>query len=168
MGYETTFHGSFAITPALETKHLKYLDAFGSTRRMKRDAERTEKMSDELRTAVGLPVGVEGAYFVGDQQGFCGQTHTDDIIDYNHPPIGQPELWCGWSPSEDGAEYYAQDGKNYGYVEWLEYLIEHFLGPWGYNLNGEICWEGEDNPDLGKIKVADNKVKVLKGTVTYR
>jgi hypothetical protein len=54
--------------------------------------------------------------------------------------------------------------KFFMYVEWLEYLIEHFLRPWGYVLSGEVAWFGEDFDDCGDIMVRDNTIRVV--TVT--
>ena len=166
MGYETNFSGTLEITPKLEEKHRAYLDAFGSTRRMRRDAKITMTMDDKLREAVGLPIGPEGAYYVGDTEDF-GQNRTSDILDYNSHPRSQFGLWCGWSPNEEGTEMYAQDGKNYEYVNWLKYIIMNFLAPWGYKLNGEIEFDGEERGDTGKIQVTDNQVKVLRAKITY-
>jgi hypothetical protein len=45
----------------------------------------------------------------------------------------------------------------------LEYLIDHFLAPWGYVLNGEVNWQGEREDDTGKIIVADNWPEVVCG-----
>jgi hypothetical protein len=53
--------------------------------------------------------------------------------------------------------------KFYYYTEWLQYLCDHFLAPWGYVLNGEVTWEGEDHSDVGLLKVVDNKVTRHKG-----
>ena len=57
--------------------------------------------------------------------------------------------------------------KFYNYVEWLEYLIQHFFDKWGVKLNGEITWEGEDSGDMGKIVVVDNVVTVKVARITY-
>jgi hypothetical protein len=89
---------------------------------------------------------------------------SDSIIDYNQQPSGQPGLWCQWNIvgnrlKWDGAE------KFYHYVEWLEYLIEHFFKRWGYTLNGEVLWEGEWREDMGKIIVKDNVVEKSKDHV---
>lgn len=76
---------------------------------------------------------------------------------------------CQWVPagSADGIEWdYGE--KFYNYVEWLEYLIKRFLKPWGYVLNGDVEWQGEDREDRGMIRVTNNKVKTLKGTVVYK
>lgn len=125
------------------------------------------KRPDPIRKATGLKVGSEGAYFVGAEDSF-GQEHTSDILGYNDPPKGQPGLWCQWVPTEDnaGIEWNGTE-KFYNYTEWLQYLIHHFLAPWGYVLNGEILWDGEDSGDNGKLMVKDNEVFEKEGRVVY-
>lgn len=191
MGYTTDFEGSFELDKPLTVEHACYLARFSGTRRMKRAERTTEGRPDPHREAVGLPVGVEGGYFVGEG-GFAGQgergfgTRPEDVADYNVPPSGQPGLWCQWVPftkertlrltsvdegPEEGAVYdrIVWDGgeKFYSYVEWLEYLIAHFLEPWGYALSGEVTWRGEERDDIGKIVVADNQVSVKRGAMHW-
>jgi len=97
-----------------------------------------------------------------------GQDKDDSIADYNQPPMGQPGLWCQWRPTEDG-EGIEWDGgeKFYYYRGWLKYLIQNYLEPWGYTLNGEVTWEGEEPSDMGKIVVEDNHIKILRAQITY-
>jgi uncharacterized protein (TIGR02996 family) len=144
---------------ALQAEHAEYLKQFAYTRRMKRNAKQARLLPDPVREVVGLPLGTEGAYFVGGL-GFRGQEDDASVIDHNKPPRGQPGLWCQWIPNEDGTAI-VWDGveKFYDYVRWLEYLIEHFLTPWGYLLNGRVDWQGEDRGDVGTILVRDNRVE---------
>lgn len=93
---------------------------------------------------------------------FCGQRYDTSIVDYNSPPNGQPGLWCQWVPSEDGsAIVWDQGEKFYDYDKWITYLIENFLKPWGYVLNGSVDWEGEDSDDTGTLLVTNNKLHVV-------
>lgn len=71
---------------------------------------------------------------------------------------GFPGYYCQWRP--DDYDSLAWDGgeKFYNYVEWLEYLIEHFFKPWGIKVNGIVRWQGEDLGDVGVISVKDNVV----------
>lgn len=169
MGYTTDFIGEWTVTPPLKPEHRAYLKAFNETRRMKRDASETAKRPDPVREAAGLDVGVEGAYFVGEE-GFMGQgsDKSIDVVEINSPPSNQPGLWCQWTPSEDGTQIEWDGGESfYDYVEWITYLIEHFLEPWGYKLNGDVRWQGEDPADIGMITIADNDVRELTGRITY-
>lgn len=158
MGYTTKFEGEFLLDRPLQGEQARYLHAFGTTRRMKRDEAKVGTLADPIRLAVGLPVGREAGYFVGGL-GFKGQNDDDSVIDGNHPPEGQPGLWCQWIPGEKG-QTVVWDGieKFYDYVEWLCYLIEHFLEPWGCILNGQVKWQGEREEDWGTIEVVNNHV----------
>jgi len=44
---------------------------------------------------------------------------------------------------------------------------KNFFKRWGYTLNGEIEWQGEDYADIGKILVTDNEIKVKQGKIVY-
>lgn len=172
MGYTTDFEGEFTITPPLQGKHRAYLHAFANTRRVQRDASKTAARPDPVREAVGLGVGPQGGFFVGEG-GFMGQgdgppgSRPPDVTNFNRWPSEQHGLWCQWTPSQDGSTL-AWDGgeKFYGYVEWLEYLIQHFLKPWGYTLNGTVEWRGEERRDQGRIVVKNNTVKTQRVRVS--
>jgi hypothetical protein len=140
---------------------------------------------------VGLPVGPDGGYYVGTMRptlecgirnatgpelgigaqgfhGIAGQQETPDIVIEWAPPAGQPGQWCQWTPDEDGTAIVWDEGeKFYEYVDWICYLIDQFLKPWGYVVNGEVTWSGEESGDLGLIEVTDNKVRVKYGHIEY-
>jgi hypothetical protein len=151
MGYTTDFKGRIKIDPPLNPEEIEYLTQFACSRRMNRK---------------------KGPYFV-DGTGSYGQGEDFDIIDYNRPPMGQPNLWCQWTPTADG-QFLGWDGgeKFYNSPEWMLYLIEHFLKP-GCNArgalpflqnnhicNGRIEAQGEDNDDTWCLVVEDNRVYV--------
>jgi hypothetical protein len=176
MGYSTEFDGTFLLDMTLRDEQRDYLLQFSETRRMKRDVavlegkkeraeskypatiQKVDNFNDPIREAVNLPLGIDGAYFVGGR-GNVGEIHDQSIIDFSCPPEDQPSLWCGWTPTKDakGIEWNGVE-KFLHYIEWLEYIIEHFLKPWGYVLNGEVDWQGDDSEDLGTIVVVDNKI----------
>lgn len=186
MGYTTDFEGSLSFDKPLTKEHADYLRAFNNTRRMKRDAAQAERLPDPIRIAAGLPIGHDGAFFVGSV-GFKGQDRDVSVIDYNTPPGQsdyrdkdfntvwnenerrskegqcQPGLWCQWTASEDNTKLEWDGGeKFYNYIEWLNYIINNFTKPWGYVLSGEVSWVGEDSEsDRGKILVSDNNVTTL-------
>ncbi len=103
---------------------------------------------------------------------FCSERHDVQWFpsdEYNvHGevvPVGQDSPWCQWAVSEDG-KHLAWDGgeKFYSYVEWLEFLIERFFGPWGVEVSGRVEWQGEYDQDVGKIvMLPENAVKVVRG-----
>lgn len=173
MGYTTEFQGYFELDRPLKKKHAKYLYKFSDTRRMKRDVNLLP--DDPLRKKVGLPAGKQGEYFVAGK-GMCGQDRDPSITNYNYPPSPQPGLWCQWTVGDECGESltwkqacekgsavticWDQGEKFYEYVAWLEYIINNFIGPWGYILNGEVQWREEDWDDNGTIQVVNNKVVI--------
>lgn len=157
MGYTTDFEGHFDITPPLTPEHRAYINRFGDTRRMSRYPMKAEKLPDDLRKAVGLPIGIESEYFVGAAGPF-GQVRDDSILDFNKSPMSQPGLWCQWVATDDGTQLvWDQSEKFYMFVSWLEYMVTHFFQPWGYILNGKVYWQGEDHEDNGVIYLENNR-----------
>jgi hypothetical protein len=51
--------------------------------------------------------------------------------------------------------------SRHGLRLWLVLLIEHFLAPLGYVLNGEVSWTADDLDDRGSIFVKDNAVECI-------
>lgn len=159
MGYTTIFKGKMILDREMTEPQIKYLKAFSETRRMKRNPELISRQ-DELSKAVGLPLGPEGAFYISDA-GFMGQDRTPDVIDSNEPPHSQPSLWCQWIVGDDRRSIEWDRGeKFYGYIPWIIYIIENFLKPWGYVLNGSMKFQGEDRLDGGTFRITDNVVSV--------
>lgn len=116
---------------------------------------------------------------MGYSTGFTGafeldkQLSLDDyrfLIEYNktrhEKEEGQPEdsYWCQWVPTEDGRGIKWDEGeKFYYYVEWLQYLIDRILQPKGYNLTGEVTYQGETASDFGKLIIKDSVVVKTEG-----
>jgi len=163
MGYTTNFEGYFGLDKPLTLEHFNYLKAFSKSRRMKRDSNIAETLEDEVRKNVGLPIGTEGEFFVSGS-GFIEQDNDKSVIDHNYPPITQPGLWCQWVPNANGTKI-EWDGREkfYDYVEWIKYLIDNFLSPWGYVLNGTVNWQGEEIGDIGSIDISNNEVCISEG-----
>ena len=157
MGYTTDFDGYFSLTPALNKEQFAYLDNFSEVRHMQRDAKKCSKVSDPIRVAVNLPIGDDAEYFVNGSEQYGDNT----ILDYNNPPKNQPGLWCQWIPSNDG-ENIEWDGneKFYNYIEWIKYINENFLKPWGIVISGMVSWQGEGSGDIGVIIAKDGEIRV--------
>ena len=160
MGYTTDFRGEFELDKTLKEEHKAYLIKFSGTRRMIRDPNKADQLPDGVRLNVGLPIGEGGQYFVGGG-GFAGQDKDGSILNYNSSYGEQPGLWCKWAPNEEGTAIEWDGGeKFYDYVEWVRYIVEHFIIPWGYTLNGTVEWQGEDSADTGKIHINNNVIGV--------
>lgn len=157
MGYTTEFEGQVKIEPPLSSEEVAYLQKFNGTRRMYRE---------------------KGPYYVGGS-GSYGQGHDEDIHNYNGAPPGQPNLWCQWQPTDDGTAIMWDEGEKFNHsLEWMSYLIDHFIGsnpranselPFlvGHTCNGEIVATGEDTDDNWKLVVENNVVSRLEGRIIY-
>lgn len=87
------------------------------------------------------------------------QDHRDNKVIMAE--IGNWGYYCQWIVSDDGTKLQWDDGeKFYSYIEWLKYLVKHYFKPWGYKLNGEIIWQGEDIKDRGLLKMKDTVLTV--------
>lgn len=163
MGYTTDFSGAFDLSPALNAAQIAYLKLFANTRRMMRSVTLVGVRPDPVRVAVGLPVGIEGEYFVGSS-GYAGQEHSSDVVDFNCPPSTQPGLWCQWEPTDDGTKIQWNGvEKFYSYTEWLQYLIDNFLNKWGITITGEVRYQGEESADFGRVVVVNGIASRLPG-----
>jgi hypothetical protein len=156
MGYTTIFDGTFHLNKRLFDSEAIYLLEFSRSRRMKRNPEILQSIPDPAREAVGLPLGEDACYFVNQK---WDEESEVSVVDYNRPPNTQPGLWCQWIPTADGGGIkWNGTEKFYYYVEWLQYIINNFIQPWGYVLNGEVNWQGEREEDIGAIVVVSNQI----------
>ena len=158
--------GSLSITPRLEERHAAYLSRFQATRRMKRSSSvlAGEQYPDPIRLAAGLPLGLEGGYYLGESIETSYQCPS--IIDTNQPPRGQPGLWCGWGPTPDlGGLRVVNPHSGDDLGAWLRYLVKHFFVPWGYSLRGAVGWRPEERyrsrrgPSYRVLTVVNNHVR---------
>lgn len=148
MGYSYEFSGRFRVRPPLSGAQRRYLLAFGSTRRVTRKTQLLKDIADPIREAVSLPIGLEGCYFIGTADDLAPEPHPESIIDGNRPPGGQPGLWCQWVPDENGCALHWDGGEKFhNFEDWLVYLVDHFLKPWGCVLEGQVEWQGNDEGD---------------------
>lgn len=159
MGYDTTFEGGLYFDRALAPEHRAYLEAFSRTRRVRRNSNRAAALPDPVRSAAGLPVGIQGAYFVGGA-GEWGELDDESVLDGDKPPVGQPGLGCDWVPDPSGVMLQWNGAeKFYAYIDWLEYLLEHFIAPWGYRLeHGRVYWQGQQYEDRGFLEADKGRV----------
>jgi hypothetical protein len=84
-----------------------------------------------------------------------------NFADERHEEGDFPGYYCQWIPTNDGtAIEFDGNEKFYYYEEWIVYLIKTFLAPWGYLLNGQVMWQGEEVGDVGVITIKNNSVHV--------
>jgi len=166
MGYTTDFLGHIDIDPPLNDQEAAYLSAFHHSRRWDRPG---------------------GPYDVPPNP-FAEQRSDADIDAYNRPTPGQPQLYCQWQVCWEGC-CLSFDGneKFYEPVQWLRYLIDHFLAPgakasaaglpafaafsFDHRLDGLIIGNRRDTREMFAICVDDNVVRekvLVPGANTYR
>ncbi len=70
---------------------------------------------------------------------------------------------CYWVPTKDGKAITSNNDSLsfYDFGDWLVRLIEHFLKPWGYTLNGSVRWQGAEVNDTGTLICRGNAVTML-------
>ncbi len=113
---------------------------------------------------MGYTTQFEGQFNLDNPLALTQYNELEEFASRDHRnESGVPGYYCQWIPTKDGAAI-EWDGneKFYSYVEWLEYIIEHFLEPWQLTLNGEVVWQGEEIGDIGVIAVKDNMVTAQK------
>lgn len=154
MGYSTDFVGHIDIQPTLNDAEIAYLTAFQQSRRFWRE-------------------GGEYAVPGNPRAEECDGPHI------NTTPPGQPDLWCDWEVCWEGCCLsWSGKEKSYAMVDWLRYLITHFLKPGGtaqghpgfeeftfdHELEGVMVGCRRDNKELFQITVRRNRVteKVLR------
>ena len=168
MGYHTDFWGEVRLDPPLTEEQREYLWRFANTRRMKRDNLKLAQMTGLPPELADVAFGTDGEFYVGGE-GFKGQESDDSVIDSNREPDTQPGLWCQWIPRNDGTAIEWDGGeKFYEYTEWMTYIMENFIKPWGIDANGTIDWDGEESDDRGRIVVEHCVVKEQYATITFQ
>lgn len=154
LGSTTDFIGHVDIQPALNRSEIAYLTAFAQSRRFDRPGGPYD--------VPGNPRAEESAAVPSDRR--------------NRVAPGQPELWCSWVPCWDGCCLaFSGDEKFHRPVEWLRYLIAHFLKPGALASKSEVHWFREftfdhvldgvvvgcrrDNKELFSVTVTGNRVR---------
>jgi hypothetical protein len=131
--------------------------AFAGARHVMRHEILAGTLPDPLRVAVGLPVGLDGGYFVGSR----GRAWDESVKNPHIPPTDQPSCACAWLPTRNGAGLRQAAGAAAQPVQvqldWLRYLVEHFLRPWGYTLHGELAAQ-DATGNRGRLVVNDTQI----------
>lgn len=158
MGYTTEFIGSFEIDGDLNSEVIRLINGLSTTRRIKINTnELAKKMNITEEKCINI-YGKEGKFYFGNF------SYNDTIIlNNNEPPCDQPGLWCQWKLDIEQKKLVWDYGeKFYYYVEWLKYLIDNVFKLNNIELNGIMCYKGEDFDDMGCIKICKNIITVTK------
>ena len=167
MGYTTYFDGAFQFDKPVTDELKTYINKFSDTRRMLRDNNKIKELFPNWKElCFNGELGDNGEYFIGGGENYLGDVRDGSVINHNNSG-NQPGLGCQWIINDDNELVWDEGEKFYNYVEWLEYLIQHFFAPLGYVLEGTVFYDGEDSDDFGKIIVTDNIVKVAYGHRVY-
>jgi hypothetical protein len=162
MGYTTDFIGHFDIYPPLNDAEQAYLTAYARSRR-----EGTE------HAPYAVPANPAAEEFPPPGRPVAAPSSgvNPRVSALDRPP----GIWCGWVPGWCG-DCLAYDGieKFYQPVDWLRYLIEHFLRPgaraatsglgyfeqftFDHVLDGVVAGSRRDTCELFLIDVLDNEV----------
>lgn len=160
MGYDMTFRGHFEFDKKLEPDFEAYLQNFSRTKHVIRDVE-TYKSANPNWKSVGFEgnLGTNGEY-IADEDIYP----SIGVIDVNSYPRTCPGVWCRWTVTESilGDKSYLEWNEcdqYFDYIGWLKYLINHFIKPKGYTLNGQVMYFGDNEDDVGIITITDNTVE---------
>ena len=80
-----------------------------------------------------------------------------------HDETVYPGIWCQWIINSNGKLLWDGEDKFYHYTEWLQYLIDEYFKPQGYELNGKVSYRGERFEDVGVIYISENNIKQIYG-----
>jgi hypothetical protein len=131
MGYTTEFEGTFRLSRPLTVKEKNILDELADTDT--RHYPGAKEIPSDWKSGIHDKVEANGLVY--------------------------PGYHCDWQPTEDGTEIeWNHTEKFYDYKEWLQFIIDTYLTPWGITLTGKIEYQGESIGDHGTLSVSNNKV----------
>lgn len=163
------FSEKFEIEEKLDDKLAEYMYHFFNTKHVKRDIELTKKVYQNWKDrCYRSRLGVEGEYFVDHYT----QEKKEDILNEYEPPAPLPECWCCLriERSDKDRLIWRNDLMDSAMiihrVRWIKYVLDNFLVPNGYTVNGEMRFQAnlyrEYKEELyeGKIKIENSEIKI--------
>jgi len=152
------YDGAMYLRGQLTKAQSDYLYSFSARSHLRHDENYLGK--DPLREAVGLPLGVQGAYFTGTFIDRGGPQY-DEVV------VGQPSEWCDIEYHKDLNALVWDGTSGGGYIrQWLEYIRDHFLNLWGYQIDGALYWR-DNEKDFGTIRCEEGIFSVHPGETIY-
>lgn len=92
---------------------------------------------------------------------FIGMINT--FSSKRHDEKRYPGIWCQWVINSRGRLAWDGGEKFYCYTEWLQYLVDEYFKPQGYELNGKVSYRGERFEDIGVICIKANNIRCVCG-----
>lgn len=80
-----------------------------------------------------------------------------------HDEKQYPGIWCQWIINSNEKLSWNGAEKFYSYTEWLQFLVDEYFVPQGYELNGKVSYRGERFEDIGVIYIRDNIINQICG-----
>lgn len=172
MGYTIEYIGSFELNKPLTEEHAKFLRDFAKTRHYVRIFPENDPNGIFFTDPDGK---LEPTWKDPEYKEICLSEHPNALrkkkeyelskwgcIEYNDVTPGMPSFYCQWVPTEDNIGIkWAGHEKFYKAYHWLQFIIKHYLEPWGYVLNGMVeIRNGSDEYvfENGELIVRNNDV----------
>jgi hypothetical protein len=160
MGYNTVWVGCYEVynkngkRSRLPKKLADLLVGLSGTRRMSRDTSILAKRLNMSKEKCERLYGCYGELYIEkDYETTLGQTEYPEIVNYNQPPPNQPSLWCDFTYNRKGKVIeWKESEKTYDGLEWIRY-ITNLVQSHGYDLRGDMCWQGEEEDDNGVLSM---------------
>lgn len=76
----------------------------------------------------------------------------------------EPDTYCQWILKRKNNTYtigWDEGEKFYKYEEWLQYILDTHLIPFGLSLSGNVRYQGEEIGDSGILTIKNDKVVAL-------
>lgn len=155
MGYDTNFDGSIDIQPALSKELTDYIRQFSNIRHFKRDISKIHELNGGLGLSFclnGNP-GEDGCFYIGND------LKTDLVSVSNDEVLDGLSYWCDFTVKPDGTKIlWTQAGKTRCGLEWVTFMINHLIAPFGHVCNGKFECQGDNFDDKWEICVENNEV----------
>lgn len=137
--------GVITLSRALTDDEFYFLSAFALNKRMRRHRAMLRHMVDEgnledpFRKEVGLPFGMDGYWFVGNE-GDNFDEYDPSVFNKAQPPRGMPGCWCSWQPSPANRNILVLSGKKEHHaIRWAGFLTKRLLAKhWGMTASGIV------------------------------
>jgi len=138
--------GALSLSRPLTDDEFYFLSALALNKRMRRHRSMLgfmidEKMlTDPFRNEVGLPLGMDGYWFVGNE-GENMDESDPSVFNKEQPPRGMPGCWCSWQPASDNRSMLILSGKKpHHALRWASFLLTRlFIKHWDMTMSGIIA-----------------------------